>query len=171
MVVRCVRSLLLVVSLIFGGTAWVFFTKAGDPSIYAHHYVGVGAVVGILIVATRGFEIFGLNPVMLSLGISMLAVTTSAVRKIVTGESARVEQDAVQIPSWFGWSGTKSVALADIVSAERKAVFWGWAFTITIVTINRRRAVIAASVGADAAEFVEMISLTPPASPANPPAT
>ena len=168
MIIRCVRSAMLLWLALVGGGAWFFLTWAGDPAIYSHHYLGKAALLGLIVIATRGAEIFGLNPVMLASGIFCLTALALPLRNFVSGVCARVEQDTVQFPSWYS---AKVIAIAEIKTAEIRKMVFDWASNITIVSVDGRRAYIYGANGADAAKFVEAIRVKLPASPANPPAT
>jgi hypothetical protein len=168
MIVRYERRVGFLVGAFFGGAAWWALASAGDPSIYGGNYHGIAALFGLLMRATRDAEIFGQNPVLLGAGIFYLIFVAVVVRALLTGVVARVQQDTIHIPNWF-WS--KSVEIADIVEVERIPMMSGQVCRVIIRTKDGRRSGISGANSDDAAKLVELIRLTLPASPANPPAT
>lgn len=169
MVVRCVRSIMLLWVLVFGTIGWWFLSNADDQSIYSDHYHGPGAIIILLIKATHSAEILGRNPVMLAMGLWALAVVACFVRGLVAGTVARVEGNNVQFSGWFG--GGEVVAIADISQAMCKSKVFGWWTEIILFTKDGRRKVISGANSADAAKLVETIRLNRPASPTSLPAT
>ena len=105
---------------------------------------------------------------MLGLCIFCLVAVILSARKLITGVSARVEQDIVEIPGLFS---TKSIAIADIAGVDCKPIGFGEVSSITIVMIDGSRKYIGGANPSDASKFAEFIRLKFPASPTNPQAT
>ena len=121
-----------------------------------------------LMFSARTYEIFGLNPVLLSVAVILGVFVAYCARRFWTGWSAKMDGDIIRVPRLLG---TSRVRVDEIREVEIKPKLFGLVATLNLTTYGNRRLSAANAKRLDAQQFADALRVRLPAPPATPPAT